>query len=692
MDKVTRRDTSMETALKFSSLYQKLKNKGTLKHLWASVYLLHALSQSDTHVGGGHGSGRGSAAALLRAELEESNMYSVGLERLPDPRKRREGYSAPDTYVPREAATSPAEQFKGKDAADRTIHHSTATLEHLLIRDLVYVFQGIDGMYIKQSGDNIHISDDVKLNKSQRGIVGKLAEMGCLYKKVAEFVEGCKEEGEGGTMRQALASSLSRELTSYYRLIAILQRQINPSNTVYNPGSVITTTTTSPDTSKTIALTLKRLYVWVLDPLRRLRVMATVVRSARDKKGGMLLSVLHTLAQHGDPFVEGFVRGLMDEVATPFFTLLRKWVYEGDLTDPYGEFFVTERGDVGLEDFWEGRYVLREEMVPNFVGEAGVGTIFVLGKTINFIRHACKDTQFVLSKNTCACRTATTTITQKCPPTCTPLFTYTSLLTRLLPTHISHLYAQANKHALYLLINTFGLKQHLANVNGYLLLEEGDWAGRLAEVLAGALGRRAGGVGVHELRQGLETSLSGRRVNEDGRVRVGVRMLEISPGDLTWDVFSITYTVTPPLTTILHKAAMEKYTRLSCFLWKLKRVEGAVSGDWKARMRLAGRMRGRGDRRGPRGDRDSRISRTEPRSHRSEPRASERGSVAERGARGEGDVVGSHWDDTKREDLDALLHSCLLVWMKMCHVVTQVRYFVCFEVITSSILGTSSTS
>lgn len=57
-------------------------------------------------------------------------------------------------------------------------------------------------------------------------------------------------------------------------------------------------------------------------------------------------------------------------------------------------------------------------------------------------------------------------------------------------------------------------------------------------------------------------------------------MMEYSHGEIGWDVFSLEYKVDAPIDTVLDPASMEKYLKLFNYLWKLKRVEGALSASW----------------------------------------------------------------------------------------------------------------
>lgn len=65
-------------------------------------------------------------------------------------------------------------------------------------------------------------------------------------------------------------------------------------------------------------------------------------------------------------------------------------------------------------------------------------------------------------------------------------------------------------------------------------------------------------------------------------------MLEYTHGEIGWDVFTLEYKVDAPIDTVLDPECVIKYKRVFSHLWKMKRVEGALSTGW---MRVAGGAR-----------------------------------------------------------------------------------------------------
>lgn len=142
----------------------------------------------------------------------------------------------------------------------------------------------------------------------------------------------------------------------------------------------------------------------------------------------------------------------MHQVSKPFFAILHKWLFSGELNDPFSEFFVAVdpelahlqyvqqssstgqlTGDGGFsglggdaEDLsserdgglklWEGKYRFQKDMLPLFVGETfgrkvgfplllhnmlirtNENQIFSTGKSLNFIRYSCRDSDWVATR------------------------------------------------------------------------------------------------------------------------------------------------------------------------------------------------------------------------------------------------------------------------------------------------------
>ena len=225
--------------------------------------------------------------------------------------------------------------------------------EHLLLRDTLYLLQGISGKYVQFSRESedknsvIFVGDPVSYYLSRvhsvssvqryrileptKTLIHQLAEVGHLYTRVDAFVREKEGKSGVGMIEQSLCHHLQTQLTEYYRLIAVLESQMGVSDKTDDsfkpPGSSPTNDLAEEETG----LTLKRLDVWIDDWRLRMRMMSVCVEGAKGITtsdttehethgysvgtcGGALVSIIHGYTNNGDPFVRKFTDQLLEEV------------------------------------------------------------------------------------------------------------------------------------------------------------------------------------------------------------------------------------------------------------------------------------------------------------------------------------------------------------------------------------------
>lgn len=339
--------------------------------------------------------------------------------------------------------------------------------EEKLVRDVLWCLQGIDGKHcVFRSSDGTFAID--------RRVCGRLAwldrarelcELGWLYRKVSQYANS----GDSvGLVEASLRSGLSDELAEYYRLIAVLEARLNRRQDAAH------------------RLSLRRLTVWTLEPLERLKTMASLTDAISEARahGGAILSILHARTKHGDPQVHDFLESLAQRTAEPMFAALRRWLFAGELAqDPHKEFFVFENEEeTTTAAFWRDRYALRSEMVPSFI-RGSEDQILLIGKALNFLKR-------------CSDGAATTS-----PPPASSMedlddddlaFRYNGeeRLARL----VRRVAVAVNGRIRTTLVEDFRLVDHLRTLRACLLLMQGDFAVRLVDAIephrAAAAGRR----------------------------------------------------------------------------------------------------------------------------------------------------------------------------------------------------------
>lgn len=382
-----------------------------------------------------------------------------------------------------------------------------AEAEQALLRDLLYSFQGIDGRLIKFD----QTSQQHVLHPSLRSTFGPgmldcilhISELGWLYRKVSQAADRAKrQQREVGLVGQALGHLLQDELTEYYRLIAVLETQMNDQQhqqpqqqQITNNNSSLFTAAAPPPAAGAVrsgGLTLRRLTIWVEEPLQRLRLLATLCDSLAHVRGGALASVLYGHAYQGDPQAKSLVHRVLRRACVPLFEMLRRWVLEGELLDAYGEFFVVAvKGGGGGEGWGEGGsdeslwhhcYALRPGMVPRFLPPSLAHKILVLGKSINFMRHCCHDQEWrslPSSSSSSAAGTAARHARRAAEDTD---FSYANVDT--LNSVVDQVAAVVNARLLSLLLGEkYKLMAHLRALKRFLTLGQGDFVTCLMDAI-----------------------------------------------------------------------------------------------------------------------------------------------------------------------------------------------------------------
>ncbi|KAI9138608.1 Spc98 family-domain-containing protein [Paraphysoderma sedebokerense] len=605
--KLIRSEKSTEKALRFSLLSSKLQAEPILAKRWAVLYFLLAVADQ--------------AEFLNEISLIESSLSGLGLQSLDIPSRVDTTYNEPLTSETGHTSQSfrefgarnvnessrmswsksPSAEHvkdkKGPTGYERYLgveNTSYQVPESLLLRDLIYVFQGIDGRFIKYNDEKqeYRVERLIGVPRPTRELIHKLSEMGYLYKRINQFLTEKEQDTAYGLVGQSFISALRTELTSYYRLISILESQICKSFMDTQTGSSSPTDSFSALSSSDLdqapsatelsskGLTLRRLLVWSIDPMQRLRMMVALIESCGEFKGGALVSAVHGYIHHGDRVVKEFVGSVLSEICQPLFTMLRRWVYEGELLDPYNEFFVAKENNVDEEHhWWRMKYSVRSEMIPGFVERPLAKKIFLIGKSLNFLRFNCHDGQWVAMRSQMA-------------DTARGL-EYGNLA--LLETSIDSAYTITSKRLLDILFTKYKFMDHLTALKRYLLLGQGDFIQQLMDSLGSGLNKPASTLYRHNLIGTLEAAVRASNAQFDAPDilrRLDVRLLEISPGDCGWDVFSLDYHVDSPINTIFTPQAMQQYLKLFNFLWRLKRVEYTLSQGWKTHVTRREEFRG----------------------------------------------------------------------------------------------------
>lgn len=278
-------------------------------------------------------------------------------------------------------------------------------------------------------------------------------------------------------------------------------------------------------------------------------------------------------SSHGDPFVCSFAEKLLSHVTRPFYDMLRLWIYDGELSDPYKEFFVTEPEFRPSTDprriatsVWEDKYKLDDEMVPSIITQEFAKKVFLIGKSLNFIRYGCGDSAWVEAYSKEASKE----------------LRYGD--TASLENSIDEAYKTTMARLIHLMDTKFKLFEHLRALKKYLLLGQGDFIALLMESLASNLDRPANSQYRHTLTAQLEHAIRASNAQFDSPDvlrRLDARMLELSHGEIGWDCFTLEYKIDAPVDVVITPWGSTQYLKVFNFLWRVKRVEFALGSTWR---------------------------------------------------------------------------------------------------------------
>ncbi|KAI5795038.1 Spc98 family-domain-containing protein [Geopyxis carbonaria] len=606
-----------EQALRFSALFNRLQSQPVLNRKWAILKLM------DTLAGSGGAVEPEPPVQPDGMDVEEAGeevfrkAFSYqGLHRLP-------GRDAVQTEGP-ENVEDPRDTGLGlRTKAEILAEHGLPMepSEQQLLSALPFTLLGVSSTalpVVQQS----RTSDTAAVSKYALQIpptlplplvslLHSLAEPALLYKTLDEFVRNSPDgEAGGGLVGQSLRSAIGIELRGYVNLIGGLESEIRRAVAATEAGQ------------KVAGVTLKRCVVWTREAVMGLRLMSLIVDKTQGQRGGQLVSTIHSFASsHGDPFVHAFAERLLIHITRPFYDMLRHWIYEGELTDPYNEFFVSDHPSEevakgGASSVWQDKYKFAQEQVPTIITESFANRVFLIGKSLNFIRHGCSDSDWVEGYSKTTSKELRYGDTAK------------------LEMNIDEAYNTTMARLIDLMNTKFKLFDHLVALKKFLLLGQGDFIALLMESLAANLDRPANTLYRHNLTAQLEHAIRGSNAQfDDAEVlrRLDARMLELSHGEVGWDVFTLEYKIDAPVDVVVTPHGSKQYLKVFNFLWRIKRVEYALGSCWRRFMTGA------------------------------------RGVL-----RAVDDLVGNDWKLTR----------CVIA--EMVHFVNQLQYYILFEVIESS--------
>lgn len=434
-----------------------------------------------------------------------------------------------------------------------------------LVQDVIYAFMGAQGKYLKKDVRGF-ILDPIRsrsLSMCDSQMLLRLAELGYLHDQIVEFTNADSGSQPPGLFGQGLVTAIRHELTQYYGMVACLQEQVNRYS---SSSSDLINETKAKQNNTGDRVTLMKLMLWSIQPLARFQCILTVATACQYKKGGAIASVIFDMLSNGDPNVKLVTKELLRSVCVPLVHMLSRWLLDGEIEDPYGEFFVDSLSEINSDRLWHDKYRVRESLLPNFISLEMAQRILLIGKSINFMRVVCHDKSEIRDK-----RELQLCLSANSDELFVP-FEDTKLHAQ-----IERFCATTSQKLLDIVLVQSNLMEHLHSIRKYLLLGQGDFVELLMENLKAELDRPAKEIQAYNLASILDVTVRQATIgssapDEAPMNNLSVTLLSQFEGDSGWDLFTLQYSVTGPLVTML-EPAMAKYKVIFKHLWRSKHIE-----------------------------------------------------------------------------------------------------------------------
>ncbi|KAL8135041.1 hypothetical protein AgCh_009892 [Apium graveolens] len=454
-----------------------------------------------------------------------------------------------------------------------------ASLQELIvIDDLLSCLVGIEGRYIsikrvRRNEDSISFQIDASMDLALQESAKRIFPLCESYLLIYQFVES-RSQFKAGLVNHAFAAALRALLLDYQAMVAQLEHQFRLGR-----------------------LSIQGLWFYCQPMMGSMQALSIVIKKASDKSivGSAVLNLLQSQAKSmaGDHVVRSLLEKMIQSASSAYLVILERWVNEGVIDDPHGEFFIAEDKSLQKESlpqdydakYWRQRYSLKDE-IPSFLASAAE-TILTTGKYLNVMRECGHTIQVPMSENT-----------------------------KLMSSGSSHHYLECIKAAyefssselLNLIKEKYDLMGKLRSIKHYLLLDQGDFLVHFMDIARDELIKRPDEISVEKLQSLLELALRTTAAAADPfhedltccveKTTLLKRLSTLKdhkfigtvsekddvdePVNITgMDTYSLSYKVQWPLSLVISRKALTKYQLIFHFLFHCKHVNRQLCEAWQ---------------------------------------------------------------------------------------------------------------
>ncbi|KAK4480208.1 hypothetical protein RD792_013270 [Penstemon davidsonii] len=366
------------------------------------------------------------------------------------------------------------------------LYHA-AIQELILIDDLLYDLVGIEGRYtsirrIRGKDDSVTFQVDASMDLALQASIflgflfpesaKRLFPLCESYLLINQFVES-RSQFKTGLVNHAFAAALRALLLDYQAMVAQLEHQFRLGK-----------------------LSIQGLWFYCQPMMGTMQALSIVIKKALANNfiGSAVLNLLQSQAKAmaGDHVVRSLLEKMSHRASQAYLGILERWVYEGVIDDPYGEFFIAENKALQKESltqdydakYWQQRYSLKDD-IPSFLANAAE-TILTTGKYLNVMRECGHNIQVPVAES--------------------------SKLTTVGSNHrylecIKTAYDFASGELLNLIREKYDLMGKLRSIKHYLLLDQGDFLVHFMDIAREELVKKPDEISVEKLQSLLDLAL-----------------------------------------------------------------------------------------------------------------------------------------------------------------------------------------
>lgn len=348
-----------------------------------------------------------------------------------------------------------------------------ACQEEYMVREILFALLGFQGGFVKmqreKEGAVFTIKGGGSLNGSVVALANKVLPICGNYVNVANFVER-KTAFEQGQVAHAFVAAIREKLKEYAVVVAQLEGYVRDGT-----------------------LTLQKLWFLIQPSMQSMQLLQSMSKRCEHVYGGALLCEIGKISNaHGDPEAVQLFQEILEKAAAPYMRMLSKWLYTGEMEDPFHEFMILEDTTLKKEElltdpwstYWEKRYTLHDEDKIPFFSKDCVQNILKTGRYLSVVR-ACNHDLSMLAKESI-------------------LYDHNP---RNYEVIVHHAYEHASKLVLHLLLTECKLMERLQSVKHYFLMDQGDFFIEFCDIAAKELNTSASKVSCSRLEALLQLAL-----------------------------------------------------------------------------------------------------------------------------------------------------------------------------------------